>query len=93
MSPTTPINEDTGYLRIVRKGGKAATAPLNPITVRALDAYLADDHPTSGPLFLDRTKSKRLAYTTAYEMIQRLARKAGIPAVGRAARNAWNLWM
>jgi len=67
-------------LRIVRKGGKAATAPLNPITVRALDAYLADDHPTSGPLFLDRTKSKRLAYTTAYEMIQRLARKAGIPA-------------
>src|SRR5664279_5524954 len=67
-------------LRIVRKGGKAATAPLNPITVRALDAYMADDHPTSGPLFLDRTKSKRLAYTTAYEMIQRLARNAGIPA-------------
>ena len=41
---------------------------------------MADNHPTSGPLFLDRTKCKRLAYTTAYEMIQRLARKAGIPA-------------
>lgn len=67
-------------LRIVRKGGKAATAPLNPITVRALDAYLADEHPMAGWLFLDRTKSKRLAYTTAFEMIQRLATKAGIPA-------------
>ena len=67
-------------LRIVRKGGQASTAPLNPITVRALDAYLADDHPTTGPLFLDRTNSNRLAYTTAYDMIQRLARTAGIPA-------------
>ena len=67
-------------LRIVRKGGKAATAPLNPITVRALDAYLADNHPMAGGLFLDRTRTKRLAYSTAFEMIQRLATKAGIPA-------------
>jgi len=67
-------------LRIVRKGGKAATAPLNPITVRALDAYLADAHPLVGRLFLDRTKTKPLAYMTAFEMIQRLAVNAGIPA-------------
>jgi integrase/recombinase XerD len=67
-------------LRIMRKGGKAATAPLNPITVRALDIYLADDHPIAGPLFLDRTKTTRLAYSTAFEMIQRLAAKAEIPA-------------
>jgi len=67
-------------LRIVRKGGKAATAPLNPITVRALDIYLADDHPIAGPLFLDRTKTTRLAYSTAFQMIQRLAAKAEIPA-------------
>jgi integrase/recombinase XerD len=67
-------------LRIVRKGGKAATEPLAPPTVRAIDAYLADDHPHAGPLFLDRSGTNRLPYTTAYEMIKRLAKRAGIPA-------------
>jgi integrase/recombinase XerD len=68
-------------LRIVRKGGKAATEPLAPPTVRALDAYLlAADHPAAGPLFLDRIGTTRLAYNTAYRLIQRLAKRAGIPA-------------
>jgi integrase/recombinase XerD len=67
-------------LRIVRKGGKAATVPLNPITVRAIDAYLAADHPLCSPLFLNRNLTERLAYSTAFEMIQRLAAKADIPA-------------
>lgn len=67
-------------LRITRKGGRSSTEPLAPPTVRALDAYLDDDHPPDGPLFLDRTKSQRLAYTTALAQIQRLAVKAGIPA-------------
>ena len=70
-------------LRIVRKGGTAATEPLAPPTVRALDAYLADDqpsHPSAGPIFLDRTGTNRLAYITAYKLIQRLAKRAGIAA-------------
>jgi integrase/recombinase XerD len=67
-------------LRITRKGGRAATEPLAPPTVRALDTYLADHHPPAGPLFLDRTGTTRLAYTTAAAQIRRLARKAGIPA-------------
>lgn len=67
-------------LRIVRKGGKSATEPLAPPTVRALDAYLAAEHPPAGPLFLDRTGTKRLAYSTAYGQLQRLVGKAGIPA-------------
>ena len=70
-------------LRILRKGGQAATEPLAPPTVRALDAYLADDqpsHPSAGPIFLDRTGTNRLAYITAYKLIQRLAKRAGIAA-------------
>lgn len=67
-------------LRIVRKGGKTATEPLAPPTVRALDAYIETDRPLVGPLFLDRTGTERLAYITAYKFIQRLAVKAKIPA-------------
>jgi integrase/recombinase XerD len=65
-------------LRIVRKGGKAATEPLAGVTVRALDAYIAQR--TGGPVFLDRTGTNRLAYITAYKLIQRLAKRAGIAA-------------
>jgi len=67
-------------LRITRKGGRTATEPHAPPTVRALDAYLADDHPLAGPLFLDRAGVTRLAYTTAFDQLRRLARKAAIPA-------------
>jgi len=67
-------------LRITRKGGRSSTEPLAPPTVRVLDAYLDEDHPPAGPLFLDRTNTQRLAYTTALGQIQRLAAKAGIPA-------------
>ncbi len=67
-------------LRITRKGGRTATEPLAPPTVRALDTYLNAHHPDCGPIFLDRTGRTRLAYTTAFAQIRRLARKAGIPA-------------
>jgi len=67
-------------LRITRKGGRSSTEPLAPPTVRALDAYLEPPHPLSGPLFLDRTNTRRLAYTTTLGQIQRLAAKASIPA-------------
>lgn len=67
-------------LRIKRKGGKIANVPLNPVTVRALDAYLeASGTPVVRWLFTNRTGTQRLAYSTAFEMIQRLARKAAIP--------------
>jgi integrase/recombinase XerD len=65
-------------LRIVRKGGKAATEPLAGVTVRALDAYIAER--TIGPIFLDRTGTNRLVYATAFKLIQRLAKRAGIAA-------------
>jgi integrase/recombinase XerD len=65
-------------LRIVRKGGKTATEPLAGVTVRALDAYIAER--SSGPVFLDRTGTHRLTYITAYKLIQRLAKRADIAA-------------
>lgn len=67
-------------LRITRKGGKTATEPLAAVTVRSLNAYLTDNHPPMGPLFLDRTGTRRMPYTSAYEQLQRLSLKAGIPA-------------
>jgi len=70
-------------LRITRKGGRSSTEPLAPPTVRALDAYLEPPHPLSGPLFLDRTNTRCLAYTTTLGQIQRLAAKAGIPAAAQ----------
>lgn len=70
-------------LRITRKGGRIATEPLAPPTVRAIDAYLDDGHPLAGPLFLDRTGTNRLAYTTAAAQIRRLAGRAGIAAADK----------
>jgi len=37
----------------------------------------------AGPLFLNRDDTARLAYTTSYALIRRLARRAGIPAADR----------
>lgn len=58
-------------IRIVRKGGKTATVPLNPVTVRALGDYLGDRR--TGPLFLNKTGADRLSYTTAFALVRRLA--------------------
>ena len=65
-------------LRIVRKGGRACTEPLAPVVLRPLLDYIGDR--TAGPLFLNRAGSGRLAYTTSYALIRRLAVRAGIPA-------------
>lgn len=54
-------------------GGRTSTEPLAAPTVRAIDAYVADNHPTTGPLFLDRTGTTRLAYRTAFDQLRRLA--------------------
>ena len=63
-------------IRIVRKGGKTATVPLNPTTVRALELYLSGR--TAGPLFLNRTGLERLPYTTAFALIRRLAQRTNV---------------
>ena len=73
-------------LRITRKGGRASTEPLAPIVLRPLQDYLGDR--TDGPLFLNRDGTARLAYTTSYALIRRLARAAGIPAADRRRRGA-----
>ena len=68
-------------LRIVRKGGKASTEPLSPIVLRALEDYVGER--TTGPLFLNADGTERLSYSSAYKLIRRLARRAGIAAADR----------
>jgi integrase/recombinase XerD len=79
-------------LRVRRKGGRDAIVPLAPPTVRAIEDYLDDGHPLTGPLFLGRG-GRRLAYTSAYQQIRRLAAKAGIPAAAvispHSLRHTW----
>ena len=65
-------------LRIIRKGGKASTEPLAPIVLRTLEDYVAQR--TTGPLFLNANSTARLSYSTAYKLIRRLTRRAGIAA-------------
>jgi len=72
---------------------RASSAPPNPSspTVRALDAYLADDHPRPAGCSFDRTKASQLSYVVAYKLIPRLAKRAGqgdgcVGPVGSASR-------
>ena len=65
-------------LRIVRKGGRASTEPLAPVVLRPLLDYIAGRD--TGPLFLSQNGTSRLAYTTSYALVRRLARRAGIAA-------------
>jgi integrase/recombinase XerD len=84
------FSEGHRVLRLDRKGGKRATAPLAPVVVRALEAYVGDR--TSGPIFTTKT-GRRLTRTAAYRLLQRLARKAEIPAAAQisphSARHAF----
>jgi len=79
----TSLTYDRGHqaLRITRKGGRASTEPLAPLVLRPLQHYLGNR--TDGPLFLNRDDTARLAYTTSYALLRRLARRAGIPATDR----------
>jgi integrase/recombinase XerD len=73
------LDYDQGHriLRLERKGGKRAKAPLTPPVVRALDAYIAER--TSGPLFVTAS-GRRLDRILAYRIVRRLARQADIAA-------------
>lgn len=79
------LTHDRGHrvLRITRKGGKAATVPLAPPTVRTMVAYIGDR--STGPIFLDRSGTTRLAYETAYKQLRRLAKAAGIGAANEVS--------
>ena len=65
-------------LKVTRKGGKTARVALAPPVVRALDDYLAGR--TTGRIFVGRDNESRYSYKTAGEQIDRLCRKAGLPA-------------
>ena len=71
---------DLGHrvLKVTRKGGKTARVALAPPVVRALDDYLAGR--TTGRIFLGRDGESAYSYKTANEQIDRLCRKAGLPA-------------
>lgn len=75
---------DLGYerghrtLRIVRKGGKVAVAPLAPRTAAAIGALVGDRE--RGPIFVTRT-GRRLDRHAAWKIVRRLARDAGIAQV------------
>jgi site-specific recombinase XerD len=68
-------------LRITRKGGKASTEPLAAVVLHALELYVGER--TSGPIFLNADGTERLAYSTSYALIRRLARHAGIAGAAR----------
>lgn len=62
-------------LTLVGKGGKPATIPLPVPVCRAIDAAAGDR--TTGPLLL-RADGQQLDRRTAYRIVTRLARRAGI---------------
>ena len=76
------LTYDFGHrvLELTRKGGKRSTEALAPATARALEAYLADR--AAGPIFLTRAGG-RLTEPSAWRLVRRLARRAGIPAADR----------
>lgn len=86
---TTDLGHDRGHriLRLTRKGGRRAIAPLAPATAAAVDAYLkeragragVDLGQAQGPL-LATTTGGRLDQAALWHLVRRLARAAGIPA-------------
>ena len=84
---------DAGHrvLRVMRKGARQAKIPLNPATVAALDAYLADRARRAGledvgrlagPL-LATARGGRLRQGHLWELVRRLAHDAGSEAWDR----------
>ncbi len=73
------LGYDRGHriLRLHRKGGKVARAPLAPPTAHAVDAYVGDR--TTGPIFITAT-GRRMDRHAAFRLVQRLARVADVMA-------------
>lgn len=72
------LGYDRGHrtLTITKKGGATAKLPLPPITVDALDTYLAGR--TDGPLFVTRSGA-RLREPEVWKLLRRLAKRANLP--------------
>jgi len=70
-------------IRLCEKGGKEHSVPVHHRAEEYVDAYLADAGITAGPLFRatehDRITERRLSRSTAWEMVKRRARAAGLP--------------
>jgi integrase/recombinase XerD len=73
------LSHDQGHrvLRLERKGGKRATAPLSSPVVRALAASV--DERTAGALFIT-SSGRRRDRPAAWRLVRRLARVAGVAA-------------
>jgi integrase/recombinase XerD len=70
-------------LRLVRKGGKVAVAPLAPRTAAAVDSVVGDR--ARGPIFTTRS-GRRLDRQAAWKLVRRLARSLEWPM--RSGRTA-----
>lgn len=83
--------EDLGYerghriLRLRRKGGRIALAPLAAPTVHALHSYLAGRE--TGPIFVTRT-GRRMDEPAAWRLIRRLAEHAELADADRVNPHA-----
>lgn len=64
-------------VRLGRKGGRIALAPLAAPTVHALQSYLAGRE--TGPIFITRT-GRRMDEPAAWRLVRRLARQAELAA-------------
>ena len=71
------------WIRLHEKGGKEHSVPVHHRAEEYVDSYLADAGITSGPLFRatehGRITKRRLTRFTAWEMVKRRARAAGLP--------------
>ena len=67
-------------LELTRKGAKRSAEALAPATARVLEIYIGER--AVGPIFLNN-KGRRLSEPTAWRLVRRLARRAGIPAADR----------
>lgn len=76
------LTHDFGHrvIKLTRKGSKASTEALAPATARALETYIGER--SSGPIFLTRT-GQRMSEPSAWRLVRRLARNAGLPAADR----------
>jgi integrase len=79
------LGHDAGHrtLDITTKGNRRARIPLPPALADAVADMLTErGNPTTGPLFLTPTGAP-VYHMYAYRLVQRLARRAGLPAADK----------
>ncbi len=74
------VNLDTGFVRVMGKGGRERLVPLGKAAIDALHRYLAEDRPAldkgrgSPPLFLSR-RGKGLRRETVIRLVERYTQR------------------